>query len=268
MKSRMRFCGVIPARYGSKRLEGKVLLDICGKPMIQWVYERAIRSKYLDKVIIAMDDSRIGAAVSSFDGEMMMTSPSHGCGTDRVAEVAARVDADFFINIQADEPLIEPENIDKVAEPFLDNRDIDMTTLCTLIKEAEEVFDVHVVKVLRNRENLAVYFSRAPLPFPWSAPSREEFPGLWSEREEMQGCYQRHVGLYGYRKDVLLALGNSEPSSAEILEGLEQLRAVEAGHRILVIETDSSSIGVDTLKDLERVRKVLSRWQGEASFRV
>jgi 3-deoxy-manno-octulosonate cytidylyltransferase (CMP-KDO synthetase) len=226
--------------------------------MIQWVVERAERSTHLDRVIVATDDTRIEDAVKEFNGEVLMTSSSHKSGTDRVCEVASRVEADCYVNIQGDEPLIEPDNIDRVARPFLEDCETEMTTLCAEIGDPRDVFNPNVVKVLKERDGSAIYFSRAPLPFPRRAPSLEDFSLLWRERQEIRRHYRRHIGLYGYRRDVLLALGESGPAEIELMEGLEQLRVLEAGYRILVIDAVSSSIGVDTAEDLERVRERLA----------
>lgn len=237
----MRFVGVVPARYGSTRLPGKPLLEFAGKPLIQWVYENARRSGLLSRVVVATDDERIRAAVLSFGGEAVMTRPDHASGTDRVAEVAAGVDADVFVNIQGDEPLIAAATIDAVCGAFLDDSGLLIATAKMRLEDPEEAARQQVVKVVADAEGRALYFSRSLIPFPRRQPA----------------AFYKHVGIYGYRKSFLLGLASLAPSSLEQAECLEQLRFLENGYRIKVVEVFSDSMGVDTPEDADRVRRLL-----------
>jgi len=237
----MKIVGIIPARYSATRLPGKPLADICGKPLIQYVYEQARKSKLLEDVIVATDDERILEAVEKFGGKAVMTSPTHPSGTDRCAEVARKIDCDFVINIQGDEPLIPPEVIDKVAEALMESdEEIPMTSAATLANK-EERENSNVVKVVTDQKGIALYFSRSPIPF-YRNPVA---PTL------------RHIGIYGYRKDFLLKFVSLPQTPLEKTESLEQLRALENGFRIKIVLVDYSPVGVDTPEDLERVRKLL-----------
>jgi 3-deoxy-manno-octulosonate cytidylyltransferase (CMP-KDO synthetase) len=237
----MKIIGIIPARYSATRLPGKPLADICGKPLIQYVYEQARKSKLLEDVIVATDDERILKAVEGFGGKAVMTSPSHPSGTDRCAEVARQIDCDFVINIQGDEPLIPPEVIDKVAEALMESdEEIPMTSAATLANK-EERENSNVVKVVTDQKGIALYFSRSPIPF----YRNQVAPTL------------RHIGIYGYRKDFLLKFVSLPQTPLEKTESLEQLRALEHGFKIKIVLVDYSPVGVDTPEDLERVRKLL-----------
>jgi 3-deoxy-manno-octulosonate cytidylyltransferase (CMP-KDO synthetase) len=250
----MKAIGIIPARYSSTRLEGKPLLYIAGKPMIQHVYQRASSAPVLDRVIVATDDARIVEAVRAFGGEVRLTSPDHPSGTDRVAEVAGSLEADVVVNIQGDEPLITPGMIEDLILPMRGDRSLQMCTLCRRISNVNEIFDPDVVKVVRDRDGFALYFSRAPIPF-----HREEWKGRNQGPLGADGltaaCY-KHFGLYAYRRDFLFQLTALPPSPLEKTEQLEQLRALENGYRIKVVETQEDTIGVDTELDLERVREI------------
>jgi 3-deoxy-manno-octulosonate cytidylyltransferase (CMP-KDO synthetase) len=249
----LKAIGIIPARYASTRLEGKVLLDIAGKPMIQHVYERASQSSALSQVLVATDDERIVEAVRKFKGRAQLTSPHHLSGTDRVAEVAAQLGADIIVNIQGDEPLISSRMIEDTVIPLMKDSDVQMSTLCRRITEAREAFDPNVVKVVMDQEGFALYFSRSPIPF-----HRDLWKGIGSfpERTGAPLCY-KHFGLYAYRRDFLLRFSALPPSPLERIEQLEQLRALENGFRIRVVETNDETVGVDTEQDLERVRAIL-----------
>jgi 3-deoxy-manno-octulosonate cytidylyltransferase (CMP-KDO synthetase) len=237
----MRIIGIIPARYSATRLPGKPLADICGKPLIQYVYEQAKKAKFLEDVIVATDDERILEAVEKFGGKAVMTSPSHPSGTDRCAEVARKIDCDFVINIQGDEPLIPPEVIDKVAEALKESTDETPMTSAATIASEEERENSNVVKVVTDQKGIALYFSRSPIPF-YRNPIA---PTL------------RHIGIYGYRKDFLLKFVSLPQTPLERTESLEQLRALEHGFRIKIVLVDYSPVGVDTPEDLERVRQLL-----------
>ncbi|HEX2952052.1 MAG TPA: 3-deoxy-manno-octulosonate cytidylyltransferase [Armatimonadota bacterium] len=238
--------GIIPARYASTRFPGKPLADIAGRPMIQHVYDRVCRASLIDEVMVATDDQRIFDAVRRFGGEVIMTSPDHQTGTDRLAEVAKRLSAvEIIVNIQGDEPLIDPDAIDAVAAPLRDDPTIPMCSVMAPMPDAIRSWDANVVKVVTDLQGFALYFSRAPIPSPREALTG---PGPW----------KKHIGLYAYRRDFLLTLTELAPTPLEKLEKLEQLRVLENGYRIKMVErTEDSSIGVDTPEDLERVRAVL-----------
>jgi len=252
----MKITAIIPARYASTRFPGKALADIGGKPMIQHVYERACKASLVSRVIVATDDTRIAEAINLIGGEAVMTSTSHETGTDRLAEVAGGLDTDIIVNVQGDEPLISPEMIDQAIEPFLNNPSLQMGTLKTRIKSLHDFLSPNVVKVVTGADGCALYFSRSPLPF---------FRDKWQDLKDesfINGkllCF-KHVGLYVYRRDFLLQYAAMPQTFLEISEKLEQLRAIENGIRIRVVETEFESIGVDTPDDLakaqERYRKL------------
>lgn len=237
----MKVIGVIPARFHSTRLEGKPLKDINGKPMIQWVYEGAVRSDILDEVIVATDDERIIDVVRSFNGKAVMTSKEHSSGTDRVAEVAEKKDCDIVVNIQGDEPFISPGMIDEVARPLMDDPKINMGTLMHPIRSEEDLNNPNVVKVVCDKSGFALYFSRSLIPYP---RHREGFVA------------HEHIGIYSYRRDFLLLLKDMKQTCLEKIESLEQLRVLENGYKIKVIETKQKYIplSVDTEDDLEKAR--------------
>ena len=244
----MKIVGVIPARYASSRFEGKALADILGKPMVQHVYERASCAKTLNEVVIATDDRRIYDAVIRFGGKVVMT-PECPTGTDRVACVAETLDCDVVANIQGDEPLLEPALIDQLLQPFLDFPDVQVSTLKQRINSARDYRDVNVVKVVTDRRGRALYFSRAPIP------------GNLSDGWIPTHPIYRHVGLYAYRRERLIEFTRWERTPHEISEGLEQLRFLEHGIPIHVVETEYSLIGVDVPADLERVLAILESRQ-------
>ncbi|MDI6780572.1 MAG: 3-deoxy-manno-octulosonate cytidylyltransferase [bacterium] len=237
--------GIIPVRFASSRFPGKPLADLHGKPMIQWVYEQAQKSKTLEQVIVAADDERIYEAVCGFGGCVLMTSPDHTCGTSRVAEVAEGLSVEIIINIQGDEPLIEPAMIDQVVHEMQADPDVYMTTLKKRITNKDDVHNPHVVKVVTDRNGFALYFSRAGIPY--EAGNRTNVPPdhLW----------YKHIGLYGYLREFLLKIDKLPYSSLESVESLEQLRILENGCKIKVMETEYDTIGVDTPEDLVKVAK-------------
>ncbi len=241
-----RIIGIIPSRYASSRFPGKALADICGKPMVQHVVERASRSRLLDEVLVATDDQRILETVRGFGGKACLTSPEHPSGTDRIAEVVQGLPCDLVVNIQGDEPLLDPAVIDSAVEPLVANPSIAMGTLaCPL--GVDEAADPSNVKVVVDREGYALYFSRARIPY-----VRDGFP------PDLDRPYLLHVGLYVYRRDTLLRLAALPPTVLEERERLEQLRALEHGIRIRVVLTEHRSIGVDTPEDLARVRRMMA----------
>ncbi len=242
---------VIPARYASTRFPGKPLADLCGKPMIQWVYERSSRCESVDRVIVATDDTRIASAVDAFDGEVAMTRSDHSTGTDRLAEVALGLDDELIVNVQGDEPLIEPAMIQAAVAPMLADKTIPMGTLKTPLTSLEEYLNPNVVKVVTDQNGFALYFSRTPIPYP--RDFSEHLEQRWSEL-----ATAKHIGLYVYRRDFLLEYPHLQATPLETQECLEQLRALEHGFRIRVAETCLIGQGVDTPEDLERVRMVLA----------
>lgn len=242
----MKIVGIIPARYGSTRLEGKPLKDICGKPMIQLVYEAAQGAQLLDQVYVATDDQRIVDAVNHFGGHVRLTSPDHKTGTDRIAEVAADLDAAIVVNLQGDEPLVNPAMIDEVIQPFVAEPELPMSTLCVPILEEAALHDPNVVKVVFDQRGNALYFSRSLIPYP---RKRENFTAY------------EHLGLYAYRKEFLMTYISLPQSRLEINESLEQLRVLEAGYRLKVVVSAHpyEGVSVDTPEDLERVRQIVQQ---------
>ena len=237
----MKFGCVIPARYGSTRLPGKPLADIAGKPMIERVYARVSQATKTVCTIVATDDNRVYSAVQQFGGTVMMTDPNHPTGTDRLAEVASHyTDLDVVINVQGDEPMIDPNLIDDLARLFEEDPNLQMATVATPLLE-EEYEEPSAVKVILNNRNDAMYFSRSLIPYP-----RHDFvrPPL------------KHIGIYAYRREFLLNYAKMEPTPAEQTESLEQLRALENGYTIRVILTNKRFIGVDPPEDLARVNAI------------
>ena len=242
--SSMRVLCVIPARYASTRLPGKPLRDIAGKPMICRVYERAAQAKRIEKALVATDDQRICDAVKSNGGDAMMTSKDHPTGTDRLAEVAAAYgDMDVIINVQGDEPLIEPALIDELAGLFQDSPELMMATVMTELKDEEEARNPNNVKVVTDKTGYALYFSRSLIPYPRNAGKAPVF---------------KHIGIYAYRREFLLRYAKLSPTPLEQAESLEQLRALENGYRIKVLKTDCRFVGVDTEEDLALVNQIYS----------
>ena len=209
--------------------------------MIQWVYERSSQARLLADVVVATDDAGLLEVVRNFGGRALMTSRRHGSGTDRVAEVAGLLDSDVFVNIQGDEPLISPNTIDAVCQPLIEDPGLLVSTACVELHEASEIATPHNVKVVTDRMGKALYFSRHPIPYQW----------------EGSGRHFKHLGIYGYRRELLLRLPDMAASELERAERLEQLRFLEAGIEIRVVTVQENSVGVDTEADLERVRPFL-----------
>jgi 3-deoxy-manno-octulosonate cytidylyltransferase (CMP-KDO synthetase) len=232
---------IIPARYQSTRLPGKALADIGGRPMIAHVHDRARQAKTVDALVIATDDDRIARAAATFGAVAVMTAASHRSGTDRLAEIAASVPCDLIVNIQGDEPLLDPAVIDAVVEPMRRDPSIEMGTAARPLADAGELGNPNTVKVVCDRDGFALYFSRAPIPHGRDEPAA--------------GVARIHVGLYAYRRATLLRLARLTPGALERLEALEQLRALEHGIRIRVVDTHYTSAEVNTPEDLERVRR-------------
>lgn len=238
----MKISGIIPARYASSRFPGKPLADIKGKPMIQWVYEQASKSKLLSEVIVATDDQRIFDCVKSFGGNVEMTAKNHRNGTERIAEVATRSNSDAFINVQGDEPFIAPEQIDQIAA--LLNKGAKIATLVKKMEIESDIQNSNTVKVARTLSGDALYFSRFPIPF--------------NRNIKKESCYWQHIGIYGFGKGVLEQLVKLAPTPLEQSESLEQLRWLENGYTIQTAETDLHNISVDTHADLQALEKHLN----------
>jgi len=243
----MDVIGIIPARYSSTRFPGKVLADILGKPMIQHVWERAKQAVVLEDLIIACDDERVARVAEEFGARVALTAKGHTSGTDRICEVINPLDVKIVVNIQGDEPLIHPTMIDAVAQALLDDSSISMATVMKTIEDPEVINDPSIVKVVIDKNNFALYFSRSPIPF------------HAKESEIKSPLYFKHIGLYSYTKDFLFIYKNLPVSRLERVESLEQLRVLEEGFRIKVIETKYDSIGVDTPQDLEKVKEYLKK---------
>lgn len=240
----MKIACIIPSRYASTRLPGKPLRMIAGETLVHRVYERAALAKLPDIVIVATDNEKIESEVKSFGGRVMMTSPDHPTGTDRLAEVAASLpDYDIVVNVQGDEPFINPDVIDSLAKMLAERDDLDMTTAAAPLKE-DEYDDPSAVKVVVNQKGEALYFSRSLIPYP---------------RNEISVPRLKHVGIYAYRRDFLLAYAGMKQTPLEKTESLEQLRALEMGYKIGVIRIDSEDIGIDTEEDLKKANRLFER---------
>lgn len=247
-----KVAGLIPARYSSSRLPGKVLASIRGKTMIQRVYERALEAKLLDVVLIGADDERVADAVRAFGGRVVLTSPDHQSGTDRLAEMVQQpdsgaADADIIVNIQGDQPFMDPLMIEEAVRPLLDDPELPMATLKHRVTKAEDLEDPAVVKVVVDHNDNALYFSRSRIPNPCKDVAHPVF---------------EHVGLYVYRREFLVRLSQLPPTLLEQVESLEQLRVLEHGYRIKVIETQTTDhefggFSVDTPDDLARAEALL-----------
>ncbi len=246
----MRTIAVIPARYRSKRLPGKPLAEIHGKPMIQRVYERVSRASRLDEVLVATDDERIRATVAGFGGKVAMTSPSHQSGSDRIAEAVGDLDFDLVVNVQGDLPLIPPADID-AAVALAEATPGVIATLRHPIEDRATVLNPNVVKVVTDLRGFALYFSRSPVP--WPGPEGSPIP---------RDVYFKHVGLYVYPRERLLSLSALAPTALELQEGLEQLRAMAHGVAIRLATVEEESVTVDTEADLERARRIVLELEG------
>lgn len=238
----MKFLGVIPARYESSRLPKKPLKDICGYPMIEWVYKRALKSN-LDKVIVATDSQEVYNVVKGFGGDVVLTREDHLNGTSRIAEVCEKVtDYDVIINIQGDEPLIEKDMINSLIDSFKGEKNLKMSTLKHKLHKWEDIENPNFVKVVTDKNDYAIYFSRSVIPFP---------------RNKNLDNYFKHVGIYGYKRDFVMEYSKMESTPLENSESLEQLRVLENGYKIKVLETPFEVIGVDTQEELEKVREFI-----------
>ncbi len=253
----MKVIAIIPARYASSRLPGKPLLEIGGKAMILRVVECATSVKSINKVIVATDDQRIFEAVNQAGYEAVMTRADHQTGTDRLAEVAEKLDAEIIVNVQGDEPFIEAATIEAALQPLLLDEKILMATTCEPIDSVADVINPNVVKVVRDQKNFALYFSRHPIPFLRAAVQQYgSIENALRTQPELLKAFFKHTGLYVYRREFLLQYAKLPLTFLEQAEALEQLRALENGFRIKVVEVAHRSIGIDTPEDLEAVRSL------------
>ena len=244
MQNNIDVIGVIPARYESTRLSHKLLRQVLGKPLIQWVWENASKASLLDDLIIACDDIKVKEAAESFGAKAVMTSTKHQSGTDRIAEAVRDIDAKIVINIQADEPVMHQSTIDSLAREMVNNPTILMATVRKKIEANEDANNPNVVKLICDKNDFAIYFSRYPIPY--------------YRDGSIEKKYYKHLGIYAYTKDFLYTFKNLPSSFLESAERLEQLRVIEAGYKIKVIETKFESIGVDTEEDLQKIESVLN----------
>ena len=234
---------IIPARYGSSRLEGKPLLEACGKPIIQWVWEKGGKCKGIDRVIVATDDERIFNACKKFGAEVEMTSTSHKSGSDRIAEVASRhPEIGYIINVQGDEPLIEPANIELVRKGVVEDDSADISTLVREIKDENEVNNPNLVKCIFDLNGYAMYFSRSKIPY---------------ERNTGKSKFYGHLGIYGYKKEALFKMTKLPQSPYEMAESLEQLRALQNGMKIKVAVVENVPVGIDTIDDFNKFKAMV-----------
>lgn len=235
---------IIPARYGSSRLEGKPLIEVSGKPIIQWVYEKAQQAKLADMIIVATDDERIFNAVKAFGGIVEMTSASHNCGSDRIREVIDRhPEISYIVNLQGDEPLIKPESIDAIIKNIKEDANADISTLIRVIDEENEINNPNLVKCVIDKRGYALYFSRSKIPF---------------ERKAGIATFYGHLGIYGYKREALIKMTEAAQTPLEKTESLEQLRALENGMKIKTTVVDFVPVGIDTLEDLSKFKKIIS----------
>lgn len=247
----MKIIGVIPARYASSRFPGKPLADICGKPMIWWVYQQCKKVDDFDEVYIATDDKRIMDAAEKYGMKAIMTSDKHKTGTDRIGEVAEKIPADLYVNIQGDEPMIEPETIRKAITPFYDNPSLEITNLMTKIHDPVDVVNFTVPKVIVNKDNVGVYLTRSTAPYP---------------KGSIDYSYYKQVCVYGFKPDTLkfyCDYGKKYGKArVEAIEDIEILRFIENGYKVQYVEVDSCTVAVDTQNDLEKVRRIVAEKLG------
>ncbi|MCL2052423.1 MAG: 3-deoxy-manno-octulosonate cytidylyltransferase [Lachnospiraceae bacterium] len=240
----MKIIGVIPARYASSRFPGKPLADICGKPMIWWVYQQAGKVKEFCEIYIATDDERIISVCNQYEMNVILTSDQHKTGTDRVCEVAKKVKADLYVNVQGDEPLIEPESISMAIKPFYENSDLQVSSLMSKIKNPLDVINPNVCKVVTNKDGFALYLTRGIAPYTKKPITYDLYKAL---------------GIFGIKPEAAAFFSQAEQSQIELIEEIEMLRFIENGYRIHFKEVDSKSIGVDTASDLEKVRQIITK---------
>lgn len=243
----MKIIGVIPARFKSSRFEGKPLADICGKPMIWWVYQQAIKVKEFEAVYVATEDERIKNTCEKLGVNVIMTSDEHQTGTDRIGEVARKIKADLYVNIQGDEPMIEPETIVEAIKPFYDNEELQVSNLMTVIKDPVDVVNFTVPKVITNKDGIGIYLTRSAAPYP---------------KGSIDYFYYKQVCVYGFTPEALEFYCNNPRGKVESIEDIEILRFIESGYKVQFIEVDSDTVAVDTPNDLEKVRKIMNEMRG------
>ena len=246
-KDHPRAAAIIPARFASTRFPGKVIATLGDRPVVAHTYARTREATLVHEVVVATDDERVVAALEPFDIPIVMTRPDHPSGTDRIAEAAEAIDADIIVNVQGDEPVIDPHTIDAAVQALLDDPSIPMGTARRRITDPALIDNPNVVKVITDLHGRAIYFSRHPIPF-----IREE-----TDREETPRCFYQHIGLYVFRRDFLFEYARMTPTPLERLERLEQLRVLENGHAIAVVDTDYVSLGIDTPEDLAHVNAMM-----------
>lgn len=244
---------VIPARYGSTRFPGKMLVNLCGYPLVYHVYRQAKKAKCVGEVLVATDDERIQSALGPLGVPVVMTRADHASGTDRIAEVAEKRAEEIIVNVQGDEPLLPPECIDATVKPLLEDEQIQMSTACRNITDLSWIENPNVVKVITNQKGHAIYFSRSPIPYIRDV----------EQRKNIDGIYWQHIGLYVYRRKFLLHISKLPQTPLEKLEKLEQLRVLENGYSIAVVPTNYEALGVDTPEDLIHVEKILKTREKE-----
>lgn len=244
----MKIIGVIPARYKSSRFEGKPLADICGKPMIWWVYQQAIKVKEFEAVYVATEDERIKNACEVLGINVIMTSEEHKTGTDRIGEVARKIKADLYVNIQGDEPMIEPETIVEAIKPFYDNEELQVSNLMTVINDPVDVVNYTVPKVITNKDGIGIYLTRSAAPYP---------------KGSIDFSYYKQVCVYGFTPEALDFYCNSPRGKVESIEDIEILRFIESGYKVQFFEVDSGTVAVDTPNDLEKVRRIMYEKRGK-----
>ena len=234
---------IIPARYGSSRLKGKPLIEVNGKPIIQWVFEKAVKAQLAERVIIATDHEEILNTFLMFGAEAEMTSDTHNCGSDRIQEVMERhPEIDYVVNLQGDEPLITPDSIDAVIRNVRDDENADISTLIRILRDKKDIENPNLVKCVVDNNGYALYFSRSKIPF---------------ERNEGHATFYGHLGIYGYKREALRKMTHMSQSTLELSESLEQLRALQNGLKIKTSVVDFTPVGIDTAEDLEKFKKIL-----------
>jgi len=253
----MKAIGIIPARWKASRFEGKILAEIAGKPLIQHVWERAKEAHTLEDIIIATDSERVIKAAESFGGKAVYTSKDQPSGSDRIAEVVNPIDVEVIVNIQGDEPLIHYSMIDSLARTLLEDKKIPMATIVKKITDKRDLENPNVVKVVTDKDNYALYFSRYPIPY-FRTEEPPQSPGLGPQSRGLgRFVFYKHIGIYAYTKDFLFTYTNLPKSPLEEAEKLEQLRALENGYRIKTIETEFDTVGVDTPEDLKKAEEAI-----------